>query len=297
MAPSKLAIKAPPRGVPLVNESTLEWMNTFRAALPAHLYRCETGMCYGEQAKYVTWRLPESLNTIELIQITDVQFGHVMCRTDRLQEYLDWILAEPNRFVLLTGDNIDAWAAWSPGRPFDQLGEPQSQLLNFCHMFARIRPRILGSVGGNHERRALPAFGDLGSLIATLLEIPYSNGRQIIDIYFGAHKPFRISLWHGRGAARTKGGIAQALERFAHLGDAQLSLMGHLHQAMILPLWKERRDTRGRRILLTKSIAAIGTSFMESWGSYSEVAALSPSDILMPRAVLDKNGRWELTLR
>lgn len=255
-----------------------------------------SGMVYGEQTKYVTWYVPKSFDSIELLQITDVQFGHVACRYRRVEEYRDWILSSPNRFMIWTGDMIDAWAAWSPGRGFDQIGDPMSQVFRFCDMWAPARHRILGYVGGNHERRAIPGFGDLGVLLAALLKIPYSNGKQLIDVYFGRHKPFTISQWHGRGGARTKGTVAQTLHRFASEGDSQLYLMGHLHQPMVLPGWKERR-AENQKVVARKYIAALGSSFLETWGTYGEVAGYAGGDVLMPLAVLTPDGRWEMRLR
>lgn len=259
--------------------------------------RSDGGMIYGEQVKYVTWHLPDTADSIELLQVTDVQFGHVCCKYERVLEYRDWVLAAPNRYMLWCGDNIDAWALWSPGSAFDQLGNPQSQVYRFCELWAPARHRILGYVGGNHERRAIPAFGDLGALIATLLRIPYSSGRQFIDLRYGRHQPFKITLWHGTGGAQTKGGIAQKLDRFSQQGDAQLYLMGHLHQPMVIPLWKEYRDESHRRVQVKKSVVAMGSSFLDLWNSYGETKGFAVSDVMMAVAILEKNGRWEVRLR
>ena len=283
-----------------LQESSRKTLSEIWRAMPKDVLKCSEGMAYGEQRKYLAWEIdPRKVkaNHIEIIQITDVQFGHVCCKYDRLVEYRDWILSMPNRFVVLTGDMIDAWAAWSPGRPFEQLFDPLSQVIRFAETFAPLRHRILGNVGGNHERRAIPGFGDLGSLLATVLKIPYSNGRQLIDIYYGKHNPFRLTIWHGIGGAQTKGGIAQRLDRFAQQGDSQVYLMGHLHQGQVIYGWKEVREERQHRIKLRKFVAAIGTSFLDTWGTYGEVAGFNPTDVVMPRVVIEPDGHWELTLK
>jgi hypothetical protein len=266
--------------------------------LAPDVHRMTSGMVIGEQTKYVSWEIDQKkFDYIDLLQITDVQFGHVRCKYDRVLEYRDWVLAEDHRMMIWTGDMVDAWAMWSPGRGFEQIGDPMSQIFKFCEIWAPARHRVLGYVGGNHERRAIPGFGDLGVLLAALLRIPYSNGRQLIDIYFGKHQPFQISQWHGRGGARTKGTVAQTLHRFAGEGDSQLYLMGHLHQPMIIPGWKEVRDKQRQRIVAKKYIAALGSSFMDLWGSYGEVAGYGMSDVLMPMTRLDAAGGWEVVLR
>ncbi len=248
------------------------------------------------EAKYVSWDFSNAkFATLELIQITDAQFGHICCKVDRLTEYRDWVLSKPNRYMIWTGDNIDSANMQSKGTTWENTGTPQRQLFEFCKLWAPARHRILGYVGGNHERRCLTTFGDLGITIAALLQLPYSKGKQLIDVTFGKHKPFQISQWHGAGGARTKGTVAQVLTRFASEGDSQLYLMGHLHQPMIIPFWKERRGQNGIRAV--KTIAALGSSFMENWGSYGEVAGYSAGDVLMPRCILEKDGSWEVTLR
>lgn len=278
----------------VVVASTLEHFDNLQATMKEYEPTLTTGMRYGNQSKYLRWVMPSD-ETIELLHVTDVQFGHRECKYDRVVEYRDWVLAEPNRYMLWGGDNVDAYVIGGKGSPYDQIGDPQSQVYKFCEVWAPARHRVLGYVGGNHERRSVPGFGDLGTLIATILGVPYSDGKQIIDITFGAHQPFKISMWHGAGGARTKGTVAQILHRFMGQGDSQLYLIGHLHQAMVIPDWKEYRD-RGR-VKLQKCIGAIGTSFLNTWGTYGEVAGYSTHDVLMARTVLEPNGKWEVTLR
>ncbi len=279
---------------------TSDYLRTLERMLEPDAVKIQTGMHYGEQAKYVTVRFEErdvrKWGSLELVQLTDIQFGSKDCKVNRMLEYRNWILSAPNRFIIMTGDNIDAATIFSPGTPWDNLFGPQSQAYRFAEIFAPARHRILGYVGGNHERRSMPAFGDIGTLIATLLRVPYSAGQQFIDVHFGEHKHFKIHTWHGVGGARTKGAVAQNLDRMMQRGDSQLYLCGHYHQGIVLPGWRTERDIRGR-IKLVKIMGAVGTSFLEFFGGYAEVAGMSPSDTLMARAILEPNGKWELTLR
>ncbi len=263
---------------------------------PENAFLCSTKMLVQGETKYISWDFSEaSFNYLDIIQITDMQWGHLGCKVDRVREYRDWVLAKPNRYMVWTGDNIDSATMQSKGTTWENKGTPQDQMFSFLKEWAPARHRILGYVGGNHERRALTTFGDLGITIAALLRVPYSRGKQLIDIHFGEHKPFQISQWHGVGGARTKGTVAQVLTRFAAEGDSQLYLMGHLHQPMVIPFWKERRGKTGIRAV--KTVAALGSSFMETWGTYAEVAGYGAGDVLMPCCRLEKSGGWQVTLR
>lgn len=283
-----------------LSHRTSDFLKALQKHFEPEVFKMYLGSDIGEQSKYVTVRFDEKYvkkwETLELVQLTDIQFGSKGCKLSRVIEYRDWVLDKPNRFILMTGDNVDAATIFSPGTPWDNLFGPQSQAYRFAEIFAPARHRILGYVGGNHERRAMPSFGDIGTLIAILLQIPYSNGKQVIDIHFGQHKPFKVALWHGVGGARTKGSVAQLLDRFMQWSDSQLFLMGHVHKAMVIPQWREVRDGYGR-LKLEKQMGAVGSSFLESWGGYGEVAGYHPSDVLMARAILEASGKWELTLR
>lgn len=264
--------------------------------LPCPL-RMSTGMHYLEQTKYVTWDCSKIKNEIEVLHFTDVQFGHVLCRKDKVIEYRDWVLKEPNRFVVFGGDMIDAGTKISVGSPWEQECEPGGQVWNFCDIIAPMRHRILGYVGGNHERRGVLTFGDLGSLIAHMLEIPYSAGRQWLDFNFKGGENFRMDLWHGKGAAQTAGAKMQMLHKYMQSGDSQIYLVGHLHDALSKFDWRLIRQPGKNKVKLVKIGGAMSSSFLDYIGSYAEVMGLQPSGLLMARVIAEPSGKWELTLR
>lgn len=288
-----------------IETSTVDYLRELLTSFPTDVLQRQSGMRYGRQSKYLRYEVPVETfaHNIDLLQITDVQFGHIECRVDRMIEYRDWVLAKPYRFMYWVGDMVDAWALWSPGMGWDQLFDPQSQVMNFVKLWAPARHRILGFVGGNHERRAIPGFGDLGTLLANLLGIPYSNGRQMIDVFYGAHQPFKTTLWHGAGGARTKGTVAQILDRFMQIGDSHLYLMGHVHQAMVIPSFQEVRVGKSMRVKLVKKIGAVGSSFLNTYGTYGEIAGYNGSDVMMantrlePQANAQGEGKWAVVLR
>lgn len=277
-------------------KTTTDFLTWIELNSPKDVVQLGKHMIYGRETKYVTAHFdPKKHKQLEIIHLTDVQFGHVCCREDRLREWCDWILASPDRFVLLGGDLVDAATQFSIANPYENKWRPSEQCMRFVEIVLPIRHRILAYVGGNHERRTDRTFGSLGLFIASLLRVPYSEGQQFIDIYFGEHGPFRIDLWHGAGSAKTKGAKAQMLERYAINSDAQLCLVGHLHDALLLWMWKRYR--KGNRVRLQKRAVGMSSSFLEFWGTYAEVAGLPASDTMMVRCVLEPSGHWEVTMR
>lgn len=253
-----------------------------------------------DETKLVSYSFTEKLagyKHLEFLHLTDLQIGSKNFQRKRFIEYREWILSRPNRFVFLGGDIIDAATILSVASPYDNTAEPIDQVEEATNL---LRPlanagRLLGYVGGNHERRTIKTFGDCGRLIARSLGVPYSRGVQLINITYGKHEPFRVSLWHGSGSARTKGAKAQMLHRFMHQADSQVYLVGHLHDCVLLFDWRQRRI--GSRIKLEKIAGIMSSSFQSYWNSYAEVFALSPSDTMMARIILEPNGKWEVTLR
>lgn len=266
--------------------------------LPEYPIKPRLGMEYGQQNKYVTWNFGRRYGTLELLHITDTQFGHIECQVDRIIEYRDWVLKEPNRFVLFGGDMVDAATVLSPGQPWENIAGPQSQVFRFCELMAPLRGRILGYVSGNHERRSVKTFGDLGILIATLLRVPISTGRQLIDIEFGAHRPFTIDLWHGSGASRTDGARVQMVSNYVknHPGS-DLYLTGHLHDCFVFQKFREQRLIDKQNVKIKKFYFGMSSSFLNTWGTYAEVAGMSITDVAMLRAVLEPSGKSEVTIR
>lgn len=256
-----------------------------------------------DEVKYVHYdfddakRFPKQPNQIELTHLTDLQYGSKGFQRQRFLAYRDWILSSPNRFVFLGGDLVDAATILSVASPYDNTEEPIDQVDGVCDLLSPLadRGRLLGYVGGNHERRTIKTFGDCGRTIARELKVPYSRGVQLIDIKFGKHNPFKVSLWHGGGSARTKGAKAQMVHRFMHQADSQVYLVGHLHDVVLLFDWRQQRV--GNKIRLQKIAGVMSSSFQGYWNSYAEVSAMSPSDTMMARILVDRSGGWEVTLR
>ncbi len=281
----------------------VDWAAIDRMRTGLYAPRVAINQAEDDEVKFVRYdfndrkRFPDQPAGIEISHLTDLQYGNKRFQTKRFLQYRDWILAQKNRFVVLGGDLVDAATILSVGSPFENTGEPIEQVEGLVDLLRPLADagRLLGYVGGNHERRTLPTFGDCGRLIARQLKVPYSRGVQLIDIHFGQHRPFKISAWHGAGSARTKGAKAQMLHRFMQQADSHVYLVGHVHDVVLLFDWRQMRVEN--RIKLQKIAGIISSSFQGYWNSYAETAALPPSESMMARIILERNGRWEVTLR
>ena len=278
--------------------ATQEYLDRLQREAPKNVIDIKFSMRIGDESKYVTANFSPGKfpHGIEILHITDVQYGHLACNVKAFVTYRDWILSAPNRFVFFGGDMVDAATALSVASPYENTVEPQAQVYRFAELAMPMRHRIIGYVGGNHERRSSKAFGDLGHLIATLLRIPYSSGKQFVDVNYGKHRPFKNSLWHGGTSSRTKGAKAQMVHRFMTQGDSQVYWVGHLHDWMLIGDVRESRAGDGK-IKLEKYAGVMSSSFLDHYGTYAEVAGLAAGDTNMWRVMLEPNGKWQLTVR
>lgn len=275
-----------------------DWSEVSKARVAAFAPQIADLHKAGDETKLVSVDLRRSkADRIEISHLTDLQYGHRNFMAARFRAYMEWILSCDYRYAILGGDLIDAATVLSVASPYENTGEPIDQVAEVVELLAPLAKdhRLLGYVGGNHERRTMRTFGDVGRLIAKQIGVPYSRGVQLLDVWYGEHKPFRLSVWHGGGAARTKGAKAQMLHRFMSQADSSCYMVGHLHDAMVLFDWRQLRS-RGK-IRLQKIAGIMSSSFLEYWNSYAETAAMSPSDTMMGRIILERNGHWEVTMR
>ena len=278
--------------------TTLNQLKNIREQFKEMPLKAKYSMNYGREFKSVSYVIDEKkYKTFEVIHITDVQQGTRTCNMEKLKEYRDWILAEQNRFIVFGGDMGDFGTKISVGSPWEQMFEPDALVYEIAEFWAPARHRILGYVGGNHERRTSLTYGDAGLALACALEIPYSSGKQYINLVYGNWNPFTIHLWHGKGAGATAGAKMMQLDRtMRDEADAHLTLIGHLHTPMTVFMARKRLQKDGS-IHLIKCGAAMSSSFLDYWSNYGEVMNLSTSPLMMARTILEPNGHWELTLR
>src|ERR1700689_1834871 len=90
----------------LLNDSTIaDMMDEIHSSLQDYEPTAKYGMVINRQSRYITWDFTQTkFDTLELLHITDVQYGQKECDVDRLHEYLGWELAEENRYIFLGGD-------------------------------------------------------------------------------------------------------------------------------------------------------------------------------------------------
>jgi hypothetical protein len=180
------------------------------------------------------------------------------------------------------GDAIDAATKTSPGSIRENSRTPLQQIEAYIDLHKSVADRIIGYVGGNHERRIDKALDEGGGAIRLLAKglssedhrIPYSGGILLIDLVWRGFL-YTFTLFHGAGAAATPGSKIQRMQRNMLLTESMITLSGHLHEEAKTTRRFMMRLPNGD-IKIAKHIALQCGTYLQYLGSYGEVGGMAP---------------------
>ena len=128
-------------------------------------------------------------DTIEIIEVSDPHFGNECFDQSRWNRLCEYILAEPNRFVIWAGDLMENAIPGSKSNPMLQTMTPQEQKNYVIAMFKMFKDRTLCIIDGNHEynrtTRAAGLFPLYDAACITGLEDRYRSAFAVVDIKVG----------------------------------------------------------------------------------------------------------------
>lgn len=247
--------------------------------------------------------LSPDLKYIELFGLADAHRGNPFHDRNCWLRAIDYIANKPEAYAVLVGDLCECVVAGSKGDTYTQRETPQEQMDGIIADLMPIKAKILGATTGNHEQRIYERTGlDISKIIAAKLGVPYDPDGILLKVSFGnnnnrtAGAPFTywVHASHGFGGARTRGAKLAKVERMASFVMSDVAMMGHDHDAALLPYEVLSPDPRGtpteggwtrgkttaRRTLLVKC-----ASFVK-WGGYARSKGFAPSNLLSPTVLL-----------
>lgn len=242
--------------------------------------------------------IPETWDKPIIFVKGDEQLGHVTCDEERVKKDIAWVQNNPQCLVMLLGDAIDSATKESPGSIRENKVGPITQANQYINIHRSIQDRIIGYVGGNHERRIDKALSEGGAGVRMIAEglstpehkIPYSGGLLLLDLYWRGHL-WTFTLFHGAGAASTPGSITQRLQKNILLSDSLINLSGHLHNEMKTSRRFVKRSSDGTIKIAKQTSLQCGT-YLKYIGSYGEVGGMNPTGPDMIVIELMPDGRY-----
>lgn len=216
---------------------------------------------------------------ISIVPITDLHYGARKHNAHLLREYLTYIMNTPDCYAIGLGDYMENATRTSVG-----LGMYEEDV-HFPQQYERIeemlRPlaragKLLGLHTGNHEMRATLATGmDPVYMLAKSLDVPYL-GYSAIHKWVVGDVTYNVLTMHGRSAARTPAGRLNALRSLRDIVQADVYMMGHLHDRQIYKEAIYTVDNTDDSVKTACRYYIITGSLLDWPGSYADMMAMPP---------------------
>jgi len=228
---------------------------------------------------------------IMLIGLGDVHYGSLDCNYEKVKETVNWIKRKPNARVILMGDLLDVGLKDSiGGGSFDNDSTPSAQIENMIELLMPIREKIWCMLTGNHEERIRQRTSiDISRLIANALDIPYCGTTTFIKVFFGGHN-YTIFATHGSSGATTPVGKINTVVKYGSYIDADLFMMGHVHDLMHHVTDYFRISNKDKMIIKGKRHYVITGHFLK-YGGYAEAKGYIPGKTGVAKILLSKNKK------
>lgn len=187
--------------------------------------------------------LPEDVKNIELLPLSDMHIGDKDFDRRAFIDYINYVKAEPNRFVLLNGDIMNNAIKSSVSDIYEEILSPREQITEAVVLLTPIKDRIWGIISGNHERRTDKESGiSPVEIIADKLGVPYFGVQALIKLKLGVVKKkcdrqvfYMIYATHGYAGGRMRGGKVNALERLKNIVLCDVYCLAHTHGQISFP--------------------------------------------------------------
>lgn len=223
---------------------------------------------------------------LTIIPLADAHYGSQEFNETRWHEVVKRIQDDPDCYCVLVGDLLDTALKSSVGDVYRATASPREQKEWLLNELSPIRYKILGAVGGNHERRMIRET-DTDPLYDVMLalgrEEVYRQNLCFMQVkltYDHKGKPkqryeFSFLITHGAGGGQYIGSSANRVQNFAMSFEGlDCVVSGHTHKPVSFPVSKIVFDNGN--IIRKQFVVAVASSFLD-YGGYPTEKMLPPT--------------------
>lgn len=263
-----------------------------------------------EGIKVIKVELPY-FDEIEVIPIADVHIGDEWTNINIVKSTIDYVLAKPNRFVILNGDLMDTALTMSVSDTYAATMSPSQQIINTAQLFKPLvdNNRILAMGTGNHEDRVYKHTGvDASRFLAMEMGIQdrYSDNSFVLFVKFGKAESYTVNrpksnvysfyCSHGYGGGKKSGSKMNNVVDMPRTVEADIYIFSHVHDVMGKPSDSFRCDYQNMTLSRQTRWHLISNAWQD-FGSYGLKQGFPPASREVGYVVLNGNGRKRVKLR
>ena len=227
----------------------------------------------------------------ELIFFGDLHYGHPGCDIERAARMRDYCLCK-GVYVLGMGDYVEAGLRESVGDSvYEQELNPQKQLefvIEFLEPLAK-KGLLLGLLAGNHEARILKATSvNIVKIMARVLGVPYLH-YACWNLFYVGEESYTVYALHGTTSSRFVHTKLKALVDISHNFDADLIVMGHVHELADASTLVQKVDRKRKTVTERKKFLLLTGHYLRYDRSYAQEKGLPLGKMGSPKAKLFAN--------
>ena len=221
-----------------------------------------------------------------IIPLADAHYGSREFNEVRWHNTIKRIQDDPKCFCVLVGDLIDNGLKNSVTNIYEATASPSEQKEWLYNELKPIGEKILGAVGGNHERRTAKE-ADQDPLFDVMLRLgkedKYRQNICFMKLRFeymfnGKRKQrygYNIAITHGAGGGMYIASAANRLQNYGQVIEGlDLLITGHTHRPLTFPVSK--LVFTEETIIQRQFVVAVASSFLD-YGGYPAQKMLLPA--------------------
>jgi UDP-2,3-diacylglucosamine pyrophosphatase LpxH len=186
---------------------------------------------------------------IDLIPMGDVHVGLKCTDLKYFRSMVSWVLSDYDRYVIGMGDYMDSIIHTDKRFDIDLLDKNnntiEKQIKTVVDLYKPLADegRLLGMLEGNHEAKLRThTQNKVLNQICEQLKVPNLGYESMLTLNIQCEKTkgeytttqrYGIYATHGSGGSSSRSGRVGKLERLTQIADADLYLMGHVHDCFI----------------------------------------------------------------
>lgn len=233
------------------------------------------------------WRSFGMVDSITIYPLADVHLGAEESAMPAFSRLVAEIAADPNAYVVLAGDLLDAGLKNSVTNVYRATMPPSQQKREMADTLKIIRDKILCIVPGNHERRSVSEVDDCPSYdIASKLDLEdvYRENMAVLRLTMGDrgghhhNRDYRynIVVMHGAGGGSYPGATVNRNEMYlGGMDGIDVLIAAHAHKPYALRGSKLVFDIANRRMVQRPTLSMCAGSWM-NYGGYPIAAQMRP---------------------